>query len=114
MSINYELQLESWKKAVGAYQQSGSKAVADFGQLHADATRSGAIPAKYKALMGLALGIAARCEGCIVTHTQGAIKEGATMEEIVETVDVALMMGGGPSYMYGGRAIECAKQFLNL
>lgn len=111
MAIDYERQLQSWRKAAGTYQKYGSQPLADFGKLHDDASKSGALSDKHKSLMALALGIAARCEGCILTHTEAAIKEGATMEEIVETVDIALMMGGGPSYMYGGRAIECAEQF---
>ena len=41
-----------------------------------------------------------------------AIKLGATRDEIVETINVAIMMGGGPSTVYGGKALACADQFL--
>jgi len=34
-----------------------------------------------------------------------ALKEGATSQEIAEAIGVALMMGGGPSLMYGSEAL---------
>lgn len=110
---NHQEQLQQWTNATKAYANSGSKAVPEFYRLNQAATQEGALSVKVKELMGLALGIAARCDGCILSHTKAAIQNRATMEEIVETVDVALLMGGGPSYMYGGRAIECAKEFLD-
>lgn len=67
---------------------------------------------KTKALEALAIAITIRCEGCIVQHVQGAIKLGATRDEIVETINVAIMMGGGPSTVYGGKALACADQLL--
>ncbi|WP_235803745.1 carboxymuconolactone decarboxylase family protein [Limosilactobacillus panis] len=48
----------------------------------------------------------------MVQHVQGAIKLGATRDEIVETINVAIMMGGGPSTVYGGKALACADQLL--
>lgn len=65
-----------------------------------------------KALEALAIAITIRCEGCIIQHVQGAIKLGATRDEIVETINVAIMMGGGPSTVYGGKALACADQLL--
>lgn len=49
-----------------------------------------------------------------MSHVSVAIKAGATFEELSDTVNVAIMMGGGPSVVYGGKAIEAAKQYLNI
>ena len=83
-----------------------------FSEVHKHATEAGALDTKTKLLEALAIAIAIRCDGCIVQHTKGAIKAGATRQEIIETIDVAIMMGGGPSTVYGGRALACADQDL--
>jgi AhpD family alkylhydroperoxidase len=67
--------------------------------------KDGALPAKIKELMALAIAVNARCEGCIVFHVQNAIKHGATREEVVETIMVSVEMGGGPATVYGGKAL---------
>lgn len=83
-----------------------------FRDVHDSAIKAGALDSKTKALEALAIAIAIRCEGCILQHVKGAIKLGATRDEIVETINVAIMMGGGPSTVYGGKALACADQFL--
>lgn len=80
--------------------------------VHEEAIKAGALDSKTKALEALGIAVAIRCEGCIVQHVKGAIKLGATRDEIVETINVAIMMGGGPSTVYGGKALACADQFL--
>ena len=55
----------------------------------------------------LAIGITARCDGCLAFHAKAAKKHGATREEIIETIAVALYMGGGPSMIYGAEALSC-------
>lgn len=81
--------------------------------LHQAAIKPGALDTKTKELESLGIAIAVRCEGCIVQHTKAAIKAGATREEVAETVEVAIMMGGGPSTVYGGKALECFDQFMD-
>ncbi|MBS3770879.1 MAG: carboxymuconolactone decarboxylase family protein [Bacteroidales bacterium] len=62
--------------------------------------------------MALAIGITSRCEGCIACHVQDAIKAGATHEEIVETIGVAVLMGGGPSIVYGDKAYKAMQEMM--
>lgn len=57
----------------------------------------GALTAKTKELMAVALSIAAGCEPCVKIHTRRARKLGATAEEVAETIAVAVVMLGGPS-----------------
>lgn len=75
-----------------------------------EATKDGALDPKTKELMAVAISIAVRCEGCIVFHTRAAIKHGATREEMAETIGVAIELGGGPSTVYGGQALEAFDQ----
>jgi Carboxymuconolactone decarboxylase family. len=39
-------------------------------------------------------------------HAKALVRLGASREEVVETVGMAVYMGGGPSMMYGARALS--------
>jgi AhpD family alkylhydroperoxidase len=66
---------------------------------------------KTKELIALGIAITARCEGCIAYHVHDAMKAGANKEEIIETVSVAILMGGGPSVVYGIEAMQALSQY---
>jgi AhpD family alkylhydroperoxidase len=83
-----------------------------FSALAQAAMRGGALDKKTKELMALALGVAARCEGCIGFHAEALVKLGATRQEVEETLGMAVYMGGGPSLMYAADAIAAYEQFL--
>ncbi len=82
-----------------------------FARLHKKAVEEGVLSAKTKELMALAISIAVRCEGCIAYHTHDAIAAGATRPELLETISVAVMMGGGPASMYAAHALDAIDQF---
>lgn len=65
---------------------------------------------KIKELMSLAIGIVIRCEPCILWHAVEAIKAGASIEEILDTIKVAVCMGGGPALAYSIKAYEIIKE----
>ena len=81
-----------------------------FGMLSQAASQDGALDKKTKELIALALGVAAHCDGCIGFHTQALVKFGATKEEVVETLSMAIYMGGGPSLMYAADALTAFEQ----
>ncbi|MGN6529987.1 MAG: carboxymuconolactone decarboxylase family protein [Burkholderiaceae bacterium] len=97
---------------IAGLRESQPAAMHGFRRLSAGAMDAGSLSAKHKELMALALGIAARCEGCIGFHAKALVAMGATRGEIEETVAVAVYMGGGPALMYGASAIEAYEQFL--
>ncbi|MBE3598475.1 MAG: carboxymuconolactone decarboxylase family protein [Limnochordaceae bacterium] len=82
-----------------------------FQALHDAAVREGALSPKMKELIALGIAIAVHCEGCIACHVHDALQHGASREEIAETVGVAVMMGGGPSVVYGSMAMAAVEQF---
>ena len=83
-----------------------------FSRLHKKAVETGVLDAKTKELMALAISIAVHCEGCIAYHTHDAIQAGATRPELIETIGVAIMMGGGPATIYAAHAMDAIDQFL--
>jgi len=82
-----------------------------FSALSAAATRDGALDRKTKELIALAIGVAARCDGCIGFHTEALVRLHATRQEVEETLGMAVYMGGGPSLMYAADAISAYEEF---
>ena len=71
-----------------------------------------ALDTKTKELIALAIGVSTRCDGCIAFHAQAAMKQGATREEVMETLGMAIYMGAGPSVMYALQGMEAFDQFV--
>lgn len=111
MSENYVQSAKEVQARSVALAKAGPGPMRAFRQLAEEAMKPGALEAKTKELMALAISIAVRCEGCIVYHAQAAHKLGASREEVVETIGVAIEMGGGQSTVYGGEALEAYDQF---
>ena len=83
-----------------------------FARLHKKAVEDGALSAKVKEMMALAVSIAVGCEGCIAYHPHDAIMAGATRAELLETIGVGVMMAGGPGTIYAAHALDAVEQFL--
>ncbi|WP_293749860.1 carboxymuconolactone decarboxylase family protein [uncultured Paraglaciecola sp.] len=71
--------------------------MAGFGELHSSAVAKGALDTKSKELIALGIAIAVHCDGCIAFHVHDALNAGATRQETLEAIGVAILMGGGPS-----------------
>jgi AhpD family alkylhydroperoxidase len=82
-----------------------------FNQLSNAALTDGALAAKVKELMALAIGVVHGCDGCIASHARGAAKAGASATEAAEAIGVAILMHGGPATIYGARAYTAFTEF---
>lgn len=82
-----------------------------FSSMALAATAPKALDAKTKELIALAIGVAARCDDCIAFHAKAAVDRGATRDEIMETLAMAIYMGAGPSVMYASHALAAFNQF---
>lgn len=94
------------------YHQSSPEILDGFMVMHKAAMEKGALDVKVKEMMALSISIASRCDGCIASHAKAALRAGATREELIETINVALMMGGGPAVIYGTQALAAVDEFL--
>ena len=66
----------------------------------------GALPAKTKQLIAVAVAHVTQCPYCIKGHTKAARQHGATPEEIMEAIWVAAEMRAGGAYAHSILAIE--------
>ena len=82
-----------------------------FAAIAQAALKPGALDTKTKELIAMAISVAVRCDDCIAFHAKAAVERGATHEEILETLGMAIYMGAGPSVMYASHALGAATQF---
>jgi AhpD family alkylhydroperoxidase len=70
-----------------------------------------ALDGKAKELIALGIAVAIRCDDCIAFHAKAAVERGASRDEVLETLGMAIYMGAGPSVMYASHALEAFSQF---
>jgi AhpD family alkylhydroperoxidase len=78
-----------------AFQAFGQKVFAD-----------GALSAKMKQIIAVALAHVTQCPYCIRGHTKAALRHGATEQELMEAIWVAVEMRAGGAYAHSALAIE--------
>lgn len=71
-----------------------------------------ALDLRIKELINVALAVAAQCEWCIAFHVEQAVKAGASRDEVIEAGFMAVVMHGGPAYMYLTPLFEAVDEFL--
>ncbi|HVT29455.1 MAG TPA: carboxymuconolactone decarboxylase family protein [Lacipirellulaceae bacterium] len=66
----------------------------------------GALPAKTKQLIALAVAHVTQCPYCIRSHSSAALQHGATEEEMMEAIWVAAEMRAGAAYAHSALALD--------
>ncbi|HJS87309.1 MAG TPA: carboxymuconolactone decarboxylase family protein [Acetobacteraceae bacterium] len=65
----------------------------------------GALSAKMKQIIAVAVAHVTQCPYCIKGHTKAALRSGATREELMEAIWVAAEMRAGGAYAHAALAI---------
>ncbi|HZP40670.1 MAG TPA: carboxymuconolactone decarboxylase family protein [Candidatus Binatia bacterium] len=81
-----------------------------FLEFDGKAFADGALPAKTKELMAVAIAHVTQCPWCIDAHTKRAAKAGATDREIAETIFVSMAMAAGAAWSHGGLTLQCLNE----
>ena len=71
----------------------------------------GALDAKTKELIALAIAVSKQCDGCIAAHARGAARRGASADEVAEALGVAILLNGGPGTVHAPRAFAAFEEF---
>jgi len=99
----YRDQVNAAVKEISIANPEIVKAYAGFSHANAKSTH---IDAKTRELIAIAVAVTLRCDGCINAHTDAAIKAGASKEEIVDALGVAIMVNAGATLVYSARTID--------
>lgn len=91
---------------VGELSRLSPDTVRGYRMLSDANSNTGTLGKKVRELISLAVAISLRCDGCIVVHTDAAIKAGATREEIAEALGVAIAINAGAALVYTTRTLD--------
>lgn len=91
-------------RAMALYKADGKTMTAFRGLMQA-ANRPGSISHGMKELIAMAVAIGRGCEDCITFHTSEAKAHGASRDELLEVLAVAIEMSGGPGTVYAAKAL---------
>ena len=81
-----------------------------FSDLHRAAVAEGELSHATKELMATAIAVATQCDDCVILHLHEALRAGATEEQVLETLGVAILMGGGSASTAATRALDALHQ----
>ncbi len=70
------------------------------------ATNHGALDAKTRELIALAVAATTRCDTCIAVHAKAAIDAGATREELLDALGVAVGLNAGAAFAYSAHILS--------
>jgi AhpD family alkylhydroperoxidase len=107
----YREKIREMKRHRGELAAGQPDVMKTFAALSDAASAPGSLEAKTKELIAVAIGVVSHCDECIAVHIQEALQAGATKQDIVETLGVAVLMGGGPAVMYSTHALAALKEF---
>ena len=102
------------------YHDQVRKGIAEIGRANPDIVRgyrllgeagrkTDLLGAKTRELIALAVAVTVQCDGCIVVHTEAALQNGATEQEIIEALSVAVTVKAGSALIYSTRALDAVK-----
>ena len=111
MSKNYPAIASDLSAAIAELRKGIPETMGGSSALATAATSPGVLDSKTKELIATAIVVAVRCDGCIAFHVKAAVKGGATRDEMLEMLGMAIYMGGGPSMVYAAQALEAYDQF---
>lgn len=79
-----------------------------------EAYKDGALSAKIKRLMAMAIALGAGCRNCVLAQTMSALENGAKKEEILEALSVVVSIRGTTGVAESLRVIQLLDELGNL
>jgi AhpD family alkylhydroperoxidase len=103
----YQKQLST---TIGDIARTSPEILRGYRTLSEAGTKTARLDPKIRELIALAVAVTLRCDGCITVHTDAAMKNGATKEELVEALGVAITVNAGAALVYSARTIDAFAQ----
>jgi AhpD family alkylhydroperoxidase len=94
------------KRAHGQLLRLKSKVYEAFLRMEEAAFADGALPTMTKELIAVGISVRIDCESCMQWHIEQAARAGASMRQVLEAVEVAIEMGGGPTTVSARFALD--------
>jgi 4-carboxymuconolactone decarboxylase len=94
----------------GDIGKGNKQLAAKFFDYYGAVFEDGALTAREKALIALAVAHAVQCPYCIDAYTTEALQKGSDLEQMAEAVHVATAIRGGASLVHGVQMLEHLKK----
>jgi AhpD family alkylhydroperoxidase len=93
--VENQVQLNTERiELLGKFREAVPQFMAAEAELLEIVYKNGALSSKVKRLIAMAVALKVGCTNCILSQTENALNEGATKDEILETLQVLVAMGG--------------------
>ncbi|EHL63838.1 carboxymuconolactone decarboxylase family protein [Cloacibacillus evryensis] len=103
--------LEELKNSWGVFAEASPDVIGAFGQMReACCGEGGALDFKTKELVSVAVAVARKCEPCILSHVELIVDLGVSRQELVEALNTAILLCGGPGWAYSAFALQAYDQ----
>jgi 4-carboxymuconolactone decarboxylase len=91
--------------------EAGNKELSDaFFEYYGKVFEDGALTAREKALIALAVSHVVQCPYCIDAYTDACLEKGSDLEQMTEAVHVATAIRGGASLVHGLQMLDQVKE----
>lgn len=97
-------------KKFGDIKQFQPDLAAKFFEWYGAVFQDGALTAREKSLIALAVSHAVQCPYCIEAYSEDALKKGADEEQMMEAVHVAGAIKGGAALVHGVQMMNKVKE----
>jgi AhpD family alkylhydroperoxidase len=85
------------RKKANRYFTGNSQVYSSFMEMEQKTYVTGNLEKKYKELIAVGISVVINCESCMEWHIKQALDSGATREQVIESIEVGIEMGGGPA-----------------
>jgi len=104
--LDWDVYRKQLAETIGTMSKLSPDTVRGYAQLGAAGAKTGHLDAKTRELIALAVAVTRQCDGCIAVHTDAAVKHGASREEIMEALGVAIAINAGAALVYSARVMD--------
>lgn len=99
-------------KKFGKIGEFGQELADKFFDYYGDVFKDGALTAREKSLIALAVAHAVQCPYCIDAYTSDSLEKGCTEEQMMEAVHVTCAIRGGASLVHGVQMMNHTKKLM--
>ena len=85
------------RKRAHKFYADNSPVYRSFMEMEQKTYKDGNLGKKYKELIAAGISVVINCESCMEWHIKQALDAGATKEQVIESIEVGIEMGGGPA-----------------
>lgn len=98
--------LQAAKARLMAFSRAAPSVMQGFAAVSKAASAPGRFDAAERELIAISIAVAKGCEDCLLYHAEAARRHGADEAQLIEALEVAVEMGGGPAVMYAAKALQ--------